>query len=241
VERFEQSSLTRALVELSAILFSQQSMNEDLERLVRICSHVIPHTSGVSVSMLIDGEPRTVAVTDRVSMELDLVQYDNSEGPCLKALGGPTVRIGYIPHNEEFPHFAIGAADRRVVSSLSIPVRHEGQVIGSLNLYSQVPHAFDARSEEAALVFAAEVALAIVASDLFRQAKALRINLQQAHDDAASVSQAEGVLMGIHRCTAAQAHTLIDSAADANHETLAAVAERILETVRDLDGSATDT
>jgi GAF domain-containing protein len=241
LESYERDRLTQALIDLSAILFTQQSMNEDLERLVRICAQVVPHTSGVSVSMLIDGEPRTVAVTDQVTLELDLVQYDNSDGPCLKALGGPIVRIGYIPHDEEFPHFAIGAADRRVVSSLSLPVRHEGRVIGSLNMYSHVPHAFDARSEEAALVFAAEVALAIVASDLFKQAKAVRLNLQQVHDQDASVSQAEGVLMGIHSCTAAQAHTLIQSAADANHETLAQVAERILETVRELDDAPTDT
>jgi GAF domain-containing protein len=147
VDRFENNKLTQALVKLSGILFTQRSLNDDLERLVRLAAQVIPQTSGVSISMVIDGGFATVATTDQVTMELDLVQYDNSEGPCITALGGPIVRIGYIPVDERFPHFAIGAADRRVLSSLSIPIKHEDRIVGSLNLYSHQAHGFDQHAE----------------------------------------------------------------------------------------------
>ena len=126
----------------------------------------------------------TVATTDLVTFELDLIQYDNSEGPCLTALGGPIVRIGYIPVDERFPHFAIGAADRRVLSSLSIPIQHEDLVVGSLNLYSHQTNGFDEHAEDAAVVFAAEAALAIVNSTVFHQAHKIRADLQEAHDRA---------------------------------------------------------
>jgi len=230
MEPFQEDRLTQALVRLSGLLFTQRSLNEDLERLVRFAARAIPQTSGVSISMLVDGGTATVATTDRVTLELDLVQYDHSEGPCLTALGGPTVRIGFIPTDQRFPHFAIGAADRRVVSSLSVPIARNDSIVGSINLYSHQRDAFDEQAEEIASVFAAEAAVAIVASETFRRAHEIRESLQEAHDAAAQLSRAQGVLMAVHGCSAAQARSLIESAADANGERLAETAERILDT-----------
>jgi len=228
MDHFQDHRLTQALVELSGLLFTQGDLRDNLERLVRLSARVIRQTSGVSISMLVDGSAATVATTDQVTLELDLVQYDNSEGPCLVALGGPTVRIGYIPADERFPHFAIGAADRRVLSSLSVPVKHEDVIVGSLNLYSHERDAFDDEAAAMAGVFAAEAAVAIVTSETFRQAQSIRQRLQAAHDTAAQVSTAQGVLMALHGCSAAQARALIESAADQNGERLVDAAERII-------------
>jgi GAF domain-containing protein len=235
MDRHQDDRLTQALVALSGVLFTQQTLHEDLERLVRIAAHVIERTSGVSVSMLIDGGASTVATTDQVTLELDLVQYEAGDGPCLAALGGPTIRIGYIPADEQFPHFAIGAADRRVLSSLSIPVTHEQKLVGSLNLYSRARDAFDAAAEQTAMVFAAEAGLAIAKSVVFEKAHAIRRTLQEAHDQAAQMSRAQGVLMGIHNVSAEQAMRLIESAAGANEEPLAAAARRILDATAEYD------
>jgi GAF domain-containing protein len=232
---FHDDKLTEALVALSGLLFTQRTLHDDLERLVRFAAHSIPKTSGVSISMLVDGGAATIATTDRVTLELDLVQYDNSDGPCLAALGGPIVRLGYIPADERFPHFAIGAADRRVLSSLSIPIRHDGAIVGSLNLYSHRENGFDAAAEDTALVFAAEAALAIVHSSLFEQAHRIRASLQDAHEQSSAVSRAQGVLMGIHQISAIQAEALVQSAADSNGERLVEAAQRILDAAADLD------
>jgi len=235
VDRFDNDKLTQALIKLSGILFTQRSLSEDLERLVRLAVQVIPQTSGVSISMLIEGGFATVATTDQVTLELDLVQYDHSEGPCVTALGGPIVRIGYIAADERFPHFAIGAADRRVLSSLSIPIQHEDTTVGSLNLYSHQANGFDQHAEDAAHVFAAEAALAIVNSTVFDQAHQIRADLQEANDQAAQVSTAQGLLMGAHQISAAQAKALIQSAADSNGERLFEAAKRILDTASESD------
>jgi AmiR/NasT family two-component response regulator len=109
-------------------------------------------------------------------------------------------------------------------------VEHEDNIVGSLNLYSHQRDAFDEQAEEMANVFAAEAAVAIVASETFRQAHEIRASLQEAHDETAQLSRAQGVLMAVHGCSAAQARTLIESAADANGERLVDTAERILHT-----------
>jgi GAF domain-containing protein len=224
--------LTKVLAELAIAVLTDKSLKADLERLVRVAVRLIPDCSGASVSMLVDGEPSTVAVTDRVALHLDLVQYDNNDGPCVAALGGETIRIGYAPTDERFPHFAVGAADRRVLSVLSTPAIDHGSVVGSLNLYSHRQEAFDRRGHDTAAIIAAEIANALMKSSVLGTAQGIRERLQQEHDESAMVSLAQGVLIAIHDCSSAQAAALIRNAATENSEALMSTAERILEAVR---------
>ena len=103
-----EARLTAALDELASALLTESSLTADLKRLTELACQLVSDCSGGSVSMLIDGSPTTVAVSDRVALQLDLVQYDNGEGPCVTALGGETVRIAFVPSDQRFPHFAIG-------------------------------------------------------------------------------------------------------------------------------------
>src|SRR5215203_5947999 len=166
--------LADALTQLAVGLLGETSLGEDLDRLARLARHLIPVSSGASIALLVDGEPSTAAVSDRVAIELDMVQYHEAEGPCLTALGGDAIRVAYLPSDERFPHFAVGAADQRVLSVLSLPVRNDGSTIGTLNLYSRQADAFDDDAERVGAVLAAEVALAIVHSRFYDQATSLR-------------------------------------------------------------------
>jgi GAF domain-containing protein len=228
----EQLRLTEALTKLALSLLKEHSLTADLDRLVRVTCQLIADCSGGSVSMLIEGEPSTVATTDRVTLQLDVVQYDNNEGPCIAALGGESVRIGFVPTDERFPHFAAGAADRRVLSVLSTPAIDHGRGVGSRNLYSRREDGFDERDRSTALVMAAEVANALVKSALAGTATDIRDQLQRQHDTAVMFSRAQGVLMAIQECSAAQAGDLIRRAAEDNAEPLIVTAERILAAVR---------
>jgi transcriptional regulator with GAF, ATPase, and Fis domain len=233
MDRPEDLRLADVLADLAMVLLTETSLKADLERLVRLASQLIADCSGASVSMIVDGEPSTVAVTDRVSLEIDVVQYENADGPCVTALGGPRVRVAFIPEDGRFPHFAIGAADRRVLSVLSLPAIDHGLVVGSLNLYSRRANAFDQTAEDTGLVFAAEIANAVVKSALLRTARTTREELQEKHDESVLVSMAKGILMVVHECSAAQAGELIRAAADSNGEQLITAAERILASVRE--------
>ena len=233
IEPGQDGQLSQLLTSLAVALLNDTSLKADLERLSRVTCRLIERCSGASISMLVEGEPTTVAVTDRVSLELDLVQYDGGDGPCIAALGGEMIRIGYLATDQRFPHFARGAADRRVQSVLSTPAIDHGQVVGSLNVYSHDVDAFDDRSQDTALVMAAEVSHALIRSAMLGTARTTRDRLQEQHDEATLVSQAEGVLMALHDCSVAQARDLIRNAAQSNGERLLATAQRILATVRD--------
>jgi GAF domain-containing protein len=231
VETPDEIRLADVLTKLALSLFNEQSLKSDLERLARLACRLLCGCSGASVSMLVEGEPSTVAVTDRVALELDLVQYDHNDGPCIAALGGEAIRIGFIPTDQRFPHFAIGAADRRVLSVLSTPAIDHGTVVGSLNVYSHEEDAFTNDDRNTALIVAAEIAHALVKSTVLGEAEELRDRLQEQHDSATLMSRAQGVLMALHDCSLAQADDLIRQAAESNREPLVTVAERILASV----------
>jgi GAF domain-containing protein len=143
-------------------------------------------------------------------------------------LTGEGIRIGYLPADERFPHFAVGAADQRVLSVLSTPAIDRGSVVGSLNIYSRVRDAFDERDRDAATIIAAEIANALRKSTVLSAAMNIRDRLQEEHDEVVLVARAQGVLMSIHECSSAQARDLIRHAAEGNNESLIVVAERIL-------------
>jgi transcriptional regulator with GAF, ATPase, and Fis domain len=148
--------------------------------------------------------------------------------PCITALSGSVIRVGFIADDERFPHFAAGAADRRVVSVLSIPMVSGTAVLGTLNLYSEERDAFDDRSEELGRIFCEEAAMILGQSELVSEAEALRRRLQEEHDDDSRISTAQGVLMGVHGLSAEQALAMIHSASDANGEPLLDAAQRII-------------
>src|SRR4051794_41096818 len=162
----DEERLATSFASLASALLRSEVLKSDLMTLLGVASRMLPQCSGGSVALLVEGEPSTEAVTDRVSLEVDMVQYDAGEGPCVMALGGSVIRVGYVPDDQRFPHFAAGAADRRVLSVLSTPIVSDGAVLGTLNLYSREANAFDDDAAgEVALVLTAEAATAIAKSE----------------------------------------------------------------------------
>ena len=79
---------------------------------------------------------------------------------------------------------------------------------------------------------AAEAGTAIITSRIYDQARQRRDELQAVHDQEAEISQAQGPLMAMQRCSAEQATGLLAHAADTTGDDLIAVAHRILGEVR---------
>jgi GAF domain-containing protein len=232
--------LAAVLALLAIALFKEESLTTDLETLVRVACRVLADCSGASVALLVDGEPTTVAVDDRVTLEIDLLQYEKREGPCITALGGQQIRVGYVPADERFPHFAVGAADRRVLSVLSTPILERGTVLGTVNLYSDRPDAFGQEAQDIARVISAEAATAVRKSKFLTTARAAREQLQERYDESVQTSRAQGALMVMYDCSAEQALDLLRNAAETNRERLLLTAERILSSMQEEPAGLSD-
>src|SRR3954468_23772403 len=125
-------------MELSEILLRERALGTNLARIAQTATETIPGCDGASIALSLQGRPATAAISTRVALEVDMVQYDTGEGPCLTAFGSSrSVRIDAVDISEDFPHFAVGAHAIGVQSVLSVPAIRGDDVVGTLNLYSR--------------------------------------------------------------------------------------------------------
>src|SRR3954470_19238773 len=115
--------LVAALSELSRVLLADVDLRTALQAIADRATHTVPGCDWASVSMRIEGKPETTAASDRVALELDLLQYHSGEGPCLAAITGrQRIRLTLIGPDERFQHFVAGAREVGVTAVLSLPV-----------------------------------------------------------------------------------------------------------------------
>jgi len=156
-----------------------------------------------SVSLVRGRRVESRAATSERAREIDQLQTDVDEGPCLDALRNEeTVRVTDFATEDRWPRFAAEAARRGAGSLLAFQLFTEGDTLGALNLYAGRPDAFDADDETVGALFAAHAAVALSAAQQEQ-------NLRQAIDNRDLIGQAKGILMERYRLTATQAFELL--------------------------------
>src|SRR4051794_22855470 len=98
------------LSRVTRLLKTQRTLPAQLDAAVAIVKKTVPACDAAGVVLLVDGEPTSVAVSDRMTIEIDLVQYHTGEGPCLSAMNeGEVIRIDILERDSRFVRFAPGA------------------------------------------------------------------------------------------------------------------------------------
>jgi GAF domain-containing protein len=221
--------LVSALEQLAEVLQTQRTLGGALAGIAEAATRSVPGCDAATIAISIEGRPATAAMTARVALELDMVQYDTDEGPCLTSYRSEeTIRLDVREHGEAFPHFAAAARERGIRGVLSIPALWGSDVVGTLNLYSR-RGPFDESAAQVAAVLAAQVAIAVSRSPEFAAARSVVEEAQRAAEDHADVNLATGMLMVTQACTAEQAEGLLREAAVADERTVLQIAHRILE------------
>lgn len=135
-----------------------------------------------------------------LAARVDAVQYRVGQGPCLYAFHtGWMVLLDLGCSDPRWPVFQAAAVDAGAQTVLSVPLRLDEYVIGSLNLYSRTRGAYSADTIHQAELFARPAALRLtvvgVAVHAAEAAEVAALELQ----DQATIDRALGVLMGVHR------------------------------------------
>ena len=218
-----------ALQQLAEVLQTQQTLGGALAGIAEAATISVPGCDAATIAISIEGRPATAAMTARIALELDMVQYDTDDGPCLTSFRTvSTIRLDLAEKDEVFPHFAVAARRRGVRSVLSVPATWGDEIVGTLNLYSR-SEPFDQSAEAVATVLAAQVAIAVSRSPEFAAARAVVEEAQRTADDRAQMNVATGLLMVTQACTADQAEGLLREAAAHDERTILEIAQRIIE------------
>jgi GAF domain-containing protein len=222
--------LVSTLQHLAQVLQTERSLGVALANIAEVATRSVPGCDAATIAISIGGRPATAAMTGTVALELDLVQYDNDDGPCLTSFRTASmIRIDLYERGAEmFPHIAIAAHRVGVRAVLSVPAIWGGETIGTLNLYSRTGP-FDQSAETVGAVLATQVAIAVSRSPEFVAARAVVEEAQRHTDDRAQIALATGILVDSQACTREQAEALLERAADQDEETILYIAQRIIE------------
>ncbi|HEV7825236.1 MAG TPA: GAF and ANTAR domain-containing protein [Mycobacteriales bacterium] len=213
-----------ALLELAAIVYEQETLESVLDRVAHIAKRGIPGAEEVSVTLIRDGKPFTVASTGRLALDADELQYERDYGPCVDAgRAGVVLRVEDMRQETRWPDYAAAVAARGVLSSLSIPLPVQDAHIGALNIYSRSPGSFPDRDVPLAQTIASYAAVAVHNAHTFTKAGELARQLAEAMESRAVIEQAKGILMHEQGCDA-----------DAAFATLARVSQQANVKLRDI-------
>jgi hypothetical protein len=105
------------------------------------------------------GKLDTRAATHDLVHQVDGLQYELRQGPCVDAVGGQwQARSDDLSIDIRWPVYGPRAADLGIVSQMGIELFDEPGCIAGLNLYSSTVGAFDDDTVESAMLFAIQAA-----------------------------------------------------------------------------------
>lgn len=218
-----------ALQRLAEVIQDETSLGAALARIAEVTTTSVPQCDAATIAISIQGRPITAAITARVALELDVIQYDLHAGPCLTSFHTMrTLRLNVAEAGDAFPHFTRAAELRGVRGVLSVPAMWGDDIVGNLNLYSRTGP-FDETAATIAEVLAVQVAIALSRSPEYVAARNVVEHAQRALDDQGQISMATGLLMVNQACTAEQAEGLLRSASRHDDQTILQIAQRIIE------------
>jgi GAF domain-containing protein len=220
--------LLSSMAQLADVLQTQRTLGGALANIGEAATTSVPNCDAASVALSINGRPTTASATARVALELDLMQYDLHDGPCLTTFRTmETMRLDLVGLEEEVPHFALAARRLEVTGILSTPALWGDELVATLNLYSR-RGTFDETAEAIAAVLATQVTIAVSRSPEFAAARDVVEQAQRDADDRADISVATGMLMEIQGCTSEQAAGLLRRAAEDDEQSIVQIAQRII-------------
>jgi len=221
--------LVNTLQELADVLHTQRTLGGALAAIAEAATVSVPGCDAATIAISIRGRPATAAMTATVALELDMVQYDHDDGPCLTSFRtASALRIDLYEQGDTFPHVASAARRVGIRGVLSVPSNWGAETIATLNLYSRTGP-FDETAETIAAVLAAQIAIAVSRSPEFVAARAVVEEAQRKADDHSQIAMATGLLIGSQDCTRDQAEGLLRQAADEDEQTILQIAQRIIE------------
>jgi GAF domain-containing protein len=152
-----------ALAQATQEMDAPEHLDATLDLIVTVARDSMPGVDEVGISVAHkDGRIETRAATGPRVHELDELQVQAGEGPCLHAMDtGETVRVHHLRHEQRWPLFVPGANVLGLRSSLGIRLSVESRPAGAMNIYSFSTDEIEEDTVQLAELFAAHAGLAL--------------------------------------------------------------------------------
>ena len=229
------------LAELAKIVLAEETLDSVLSKVVELTKQVITTADEVSLTLVRRGRAETAAYTGIMAMQADERQYGLDSGPCLDAgRGGEILHVVDMRSESRWPMYAPQAVQVGVLSSLSIPLPIQEDLIGALNIYSGSPDAFSTGDIRAGQTFAAYAAIAVGNADTFASTAEMAENLRAAMANRATIEQAKGILMARGGMSPDEAFGLLVRASQRENRKLRDLAKDVVDRARQREPGTTE-
>ncbi len=216
-------TLAEELARASESINESRTFPEALDVIVGATQASLPDFSHVSISMKRrNGTFETAAGTDRLAWELDAVQYELGEGPCVQAVEHePVVVVTHLRDEQRWPGYVATAAGRGVRSQVAVRLFADSTHVAGLNLYSTEHDEVDPLAAETARLFATHAAIILGHAQQEDQ-------LNEALVSRKVIGQALGILMERYRIDANHAFQYLVRASSSGNVKLRDVADELV-------------
>jgi hypothetical protein len=223
------TELEQSLSELALALFAPGTVAGTLQRIVDLASSAIDGCDAAGIFLVEDEKVVTAAASDPIVRELDRLQFETDEGPCLDAVseGGSFYAVD-LADEQRWRRFGPAATELGIRSVLAL--RLFAPDVSALNLYARLPLAFGADDRGKASVIATLAGLAMEAAQQRAAHEETETNLHEALQTREMIGQAQGILMERERITADEAFDVLRRASQHLNRKLREVATTVVET-----------
>ena len=217
--------------EVARSLQTAATVGELLQRIVALAVEIIAGCDHAGITLVTNDQITTAASSDPVVVELDRIQSETGEGPCIDAIRKhATFESTDLSKSLEWPNFARRVAPTGVRSMLGIRLFVADDTMGALNLFSERVHGFDEEARQIAEVFATHASIALAAAAVHDRDFHSITGLGEALTTRDVIGQAKGILMATHKINADDAFARLRRASQAANVKLRTIADHVVTT-----------
>lgn len=226
-EQAGQRDVGQVFTALSTLIYAQAEPANIYQAVVDAAVHLVEGCTHASILMREAGGYKTVASTDEVARQIDAIEVEVGEGPCVDAIEDEAYQhdrdltTGPTP----WPTFrARILAETPVRSSVGYRLLIDGHKVGALNLFSEEPGGLSIGSANQGAVLAAFTSVTLMTLAARHEAHSLRQGLESNRE----IGKAVGLLMAAHQVTADEAFGILRQTSQDLNVKLASVAAEVV-------------
>jgi hypothetical protein len=226
MENIEILELAQEFAELGREVHGDGDRTGAMNRMVELAVQYVGGCRWASITAIRGQQGVSLAMSDPVAAQVDSIQYELDEGPCLRAADEDNSFLAYDLNNEpRWPNFS-----RKVVESTPVRTVLAFRLVAgtstALNLYGDSVGAFTDECIDIGTVLAAHASSIVALAEAENQAEHLEVALATNRQ----IGVAIGVLMAYHKVTEEHAFALLRNASQQLHQKLRDVAAEVVET-----------
>jgi len=222
------TELLTAFRSMAEVVYAGESYDSVYDALCRSAVQLISGCDHASLMLRRRGRTFTVASSDSTALQVDELEKQLEQGPCLDAMdeAEPDQHLGAdLTSGSQWPVLAARILEQTSVRGMAgFRIRQDGQKVGALNVFSDTPGALTEKSLDQALMLTAFASVTLTALERGEEASTLRRGLESNRE----IGKAVGLLMAMHKISDDAAFEMLAKVSQEMNVKVAEVAAQVI-------------